>query len=80
MTMNEEMDCWLCSSKLSEKNKNNWLIADVGNKAICDICYGTHAGTIIRYRNQYSQDAVSIAIAMAQIANIILERLEESKK
>lgn len=72
-------DCDRCDCRVS--NLNTSLIKDHdGSKVmVCDICYGSIVGNILRWPAQYSDDVVAVARMMAQVGNMVLEKMNERK-
>ena len=67
--------CDRCDCEVSHLNISN-LKSDEGMEImVCDICYGSIVGNIIHWNTQYSSDVVTIAKMMAQVGNMILEKI-----
>lgn len=70
-------DCDRCDSRVSHINTSIVKNDDGSDIMVCDICYGSIIGNILRWPAQYSNDVVKIARMVAQVGNIILEKMNE---
>jgi hypothetical protein len=75
----EMIECERCDCVVSHLNKSNFQDEDGNDIMVCDICYGSRVGNILQWPEQYSNDAVSVARMIAEVGNMILERMKEVK-
>ena len=70
--------CERCDSKISNsfyaKNLNGEDIE------ICEFCYYTMLGTILKYSKQYTSDTRELAKGICQSLNLIVEKIGSSGK
>lgn len=66
--------CDVCGSEVTKLNGANKPLSDEV-LFICDICYRTQIGNILMYEKNYSSAEENLAKALAQLGNLILERI-----
>lgn len=70
-------NCERCDCRVSHLNPGLEKNSDGSDVMICDICYGSGVGNVLRWPAQYSDDVLVISKIIAQVGNMILEKMNE---